>query len=326
MKNSLSILFFEPILKEKIWGGQNLSQYGKKVGAGQNIGESWEISGVQGDVSVVSNGLHKGKSLNELIEEFGSELLGKYNFEKFGNEFPLLIKFLDAEDDLSVQVHPDDKVAQERHNSNGKTEMWFILDHKPKANLIIGFNRPLNKSQYMEAVSKNKIMGILNTVEVAKGDAFYIPAGRVHSIGKGIVLAEIQQTSDVTYRIYDFDRKDADGNGRELHNEEAMDVVDLNFIENFKTDYTIKDNKISEVAKGPYFSTNILKIEEEYRLDYTQSDRFHILICIEGSVEIKLIDETYALEKGQTVLIPAIINQILLMPQGSASVLETYVP
>lgn len=326
----MSVLYplkFETILKDKIWGGQKIERLlGKDGGELPNIGESWELSGVEGDESTVANGFLEGNSLNELVEVYMGELVGESVYERFGNEFPLLIKFIDAADDLSIQVHPDDKLAKERHNSYGKTEMWYVMQADPGAKLIAGFNGEVDKSTYLKHLEANTIQQIMGYHEVAPGDVFFMPAGRVHAIGAGILLAEIQQTSDVTYRIYDFDRRDDQGNPRELHTELAMDAIDFKKIERAKTDYKVVPNTASNVVASPFFTTNIVVLDKPLERDYYPVDSFVVYICVEGAFEIGWgTDKTELVECGQTVLVPAEINEVMLTPRPSAKLLEVYI-
>ena len=247
-------LKFRTIFKDKIWGGDKImTVLGKNYSPLPNCGETWEISGVEGNLSKVKEGELKGCDLVSLIDTYREQLVGKKVFDRFGLEFPLLVKFIDANDDLSVQVHPDDTQARLRHNSFGKTEMWYIFQADEGARLNAGFNRPLSKEQYKQYVDNGKVMDILNWVDVQEDDVFFLPAGRVHSIGKGILLAEIQQTSDITYRIYDFDRKDSEGNERQLHTEEALDVIDFTYHDEYKTRYKDQVNEVVELVQCPYF-------------------------------------------------------------------------
>ena len=234
-------LKFHPILKKKIWGGERLAYKSEKHE--ESIGESWEISAVEDNISVVSNGILADNDLQELIEVYMGDLVGDHIYEKFGIEFPLLIKYIDANDDLSIQVHPDDKTAKERHNAYGKTEMWYIVDAEKDASLVLGFNHEIDKATYLQALHHNKLMDLLNVQKVKKGESFFIPAGLVHAIGKGCLIAEIQQTSDITYRIYDYNRKDANGNTRELHTDLATDVIDYSYQPQHRVNYTPRDNQ-----------------------------------------------------------------------------------
>lgn len=320
-------LKFTPRYYDKIWGGHKLkTELGKDFGNLRNCGESWELSGVEGNVSVVSNGFLAGNELDELIEVYMGDLVGDKVYEKFGLDFPLLIKFIDANDDLSVQVHPNDEMAKERHNSFGKTEMWYVLQADNGAKLNCGFNQPIDQGTYLKKLENKEIMDILNFVEVKPGDVFFMPAGRVHAIGKGIVVAEIQQTSDVTYRIYDYDRKDADGKERDLHTELAVDAIDFTYHENYKTDYTTEPNKRAEVVQCDYFNTGILEFNSVIDKDIYSLDSFVIYIAVEGDYEISTSDFTEIVRKGETILVPASVHSYRLKPLSqNVKVLEVYV-
>ncbi len=314
MKN-LYPLKFAPIYMDKIWGGQKIkSVLGKDFGSLPNCGESWEISGVQGNVSVVSNGFLAGNNLEELIEIYMGELVGDKVYEQFSVEFPLLIKFIDANDDLSVQVHPNDELSKKRHQAFGKTEMWYVLQADEGAKLNSGFNAAIDKETYLKKLEDKELMDILNFVEVGAGDVFFMPAGRVHAIGKGILVAEIQQTSDVTYRIYDYDRKDANGNERELHTELAVDAIDFTYHDSYKTDYQAEINKSSKVVSCDYFTTNVLEFDTTIEKDIYGLDSFVIYICVEGEYELSSPGSVEKVRKGETILVPASINQFQLKP------------
>ncbi|MBL6445835.1 class I mannose-6-phosphate isomerase [Fulvivirga sp. 29W222] len=324
--NSLYPLKFETIFKEKLWGGDKIKTILKKdFSPHENCGETWELSTVNGNISRIANGEFKGGALDELLEKFPNEIMGKQVVAHFGSEFPLLIKFIDAQQDLSVQVHPNDELAKSRHNGMGKTEMWYIMQADEGASLIAGFNRPLNKELYSEHFNKGTLNEILNRVEVEKGDVFYIPAGRIHTIGKGILLAEIQQTSDLTYRIYDFDRVDAQGNKRELHVEEALDALDYDFHENYKTLYKPSLNKRTELVRSPYFTTNKYMLTEGKNLDYSNLDSFVIYICTEGSGIMKYDGGEQQVVQGDVFLIPAVLKKISMQPEQSLELLEVYI-
>ncbi|SDW40339.1 mannose-6-phosphate isomerase, type 1 [Lutibacter oricola] len=314
---------FNPILKERIWGGEKLITTFKKKSEKANIGESWEISDVEGDVSIVSNGALKGKSLRDLIKEFKGEFIGEKVYKQFGNEFPILIKFIDAKTPLSIQVHPDNELAKERHNSFGKNEMWYIMDADKDANLIVGFNKEVSQQEYVKALDEGKVLEILNSEEIKTGDTFYIPTGRVHAIGAGTVLAEIQQTSDITYRIYDYERVDADGNQRELHTEMALDAIDYKLYDNYKTAYKVRENQSVELVHSPYFKTDIIELKGELEKDYSKLDSFVIYMCVEGALEVDCNGEKILMEKGETILLPAAINSVNLN-SDLATILEVY--
>jgi mannose-6-phosphate isomerase len=328
MSNTLYPLKFEPILMERIWGGNKLeTELNKPLNGRKDIGESWELSGVEGNVSVVSNGFLKGNTLSELIEIYMGDLVGERVFQQFGHEFPLLIKFIDAREDLSIQVHPDDELAQKRHQSFGKTEMWYVMQAEEGAELISGFKGSVTPDQYLKAVEDNSLTSLLAPHPVQPGDVFYIPAGRVHAIGAGILLAEIQQTSDVTYRIYDFGRRDANGKERELHTTQALDAIDFKSYSHYKTAYPTVENGISEVLTSPYFKTGLLDLNEKVVRDYYSLDTFVILICTQGSALIRFGDEgEESIKKGDTVLLPADLKQVTFVPQPSVKLLEVYMP
>ena len=325
MKN-LYPLKFKPEYLDKIWGGEKIkSVLGKDFGDLPNCGESWELSGVQGHVSVVQNGFLAGNTLEELIEVYMGELVGDQVYEKFGVEFPLLIKFIDANDNLSIQVHPDDKLSKERHQAFGKTEMWYVMQADQGAKLNLGFKEELSKEKYLEKFEAGELMDILNFEEVTSGDVLFMPAGRVHAIGKGVLVAEIQQTSDVTYRIYDYDRKDANGNGRELHTELALDAIDFSVPDTYKTAYEAKSNESVEVVKCDYFTTNVLDLDQKIERDFFKLDSFVIYICMEGEVEIEYADGKETMKKGETVLVPSSLVQFFLNPtSGKAKLLEVH--
>jgi len=324
--NQLHPLKFEPILMDKIWGGNKLNTLLNKENATDKAGESWELSGVEGNISVVSNGFLAGNNLDELIKEYKGELIGQKVFEVFGTEFPLLIKYIDACDDLSIQVHPNDKQAADRHNSFGKTEMWYVLQADEGAQLISGFNQKVDKEMYLKKLSENKILDLLNNETIKAGDVYFIPAGRIHAIGKGCVIAEIQQTSDITYRVYDYDRKDNDGNTRMLHTEEAVEVIDYDYSENYKTKYTSSINQPTELVDCKYFTTNLLEIDDNIELDMSSNDSFTIYMGIEGEAEIVLSNnDITTIRKGETILIPAVLSKYQISPKGSAKLLEVYI-
>lgn len=320
-------LSFGTIFKDKIWGGNKIrSVLNKDYGNLPNCGETWEVSGVEGNISVVGNGPLQGTDLRSLIRQYEEQLVGKKVYDKFGEDFPLLIKFIDANDDLSIQVHPDDELAQKRHNSFGKTEMWYVLQADEGSTLISGFNQPVDREKYLSYFREGRLTEILNKEEVAKDDVFFLPAGRVHTIGKGLLIAEIQQTSDITYRIYDFDRKDADGNTRELHTEQALDAIDYSYYDSYKTDCPDQKNEVAEVVKSDYFQTNKLFYDKDFRRDYSINDSFTILIGLEGEGFVESHGKEYPIGKGKVLLIPAYINDIKIRPEGEIKLLETFVP
>jgi mannose-6-phosphate isomerase len=310
-------LKFRPILKERLWGGTKLKEVLGKPIESDITGESWELSTVKGDISVIANGSLEGKSLQDLIESNGEELLGKSVVERFGKEFPILIKFIDAKQDLSIQLHPNDELAKERHDSFGKTEMWYIMDADPKAELIVGFNKDVTKEEYAESIDNDTLLDLLNYEQVKEGDTFFINTGKIHAIGAGVMLAEIQQTSDVTYRVFDFNRKDKEGNLRELHTELALDAVDYKKKDDFKVSYSQDLNKVSEMVDCPYFKTNFIQLTENLELDITKRDSFTIFMCVDGEVVIKTSEGEVLIKNGETALLPAITKKISLQSKGA---------
>lgn len=319
-------LVFKTIFKDKIWGGEKIKTVlGKDFSPLPNCGETWEISGVKGNLSLVDNGILQGRDLSSLIREYKGDLIGNKVYEQFGEEFPLLIKFIDANADLSIQVHPDDQLAKQRHDSFGKSEMWYIFQADEGASLISGFNKKVTKEEYLDYFNKGQLMDILNKESVKAGDVFYLPAGRVHTIGKGLLLAEIQQTSDVTYRIYDFDRVDSEGNKRELHVEEALDAIDYNYYDEYKSLYEDKQNKPTQLVDCQYFTTNKISFDQSVSRDYSEIDSFIIYVCFEGAFKVKTSTDEYSFKKGDAVLLPACFKQVELIPEEATSILETWV-
>ncbi|AVR46246.1 mannose-6-phosphate isomerase [Christiangramia fulva] len=315
---------FRPILQDKIWGGNKLKEILNKDTNRNRIGESWEISGVEGNVSVVDNGCQKGRTLKEIIHSHKADLVGKKIYDQFGDDFPLLIKFIDAQTDLSVQLHPNDELAKQRHNSFGKTEMWYVLQADEGAKLNIGFNKTLDKREYLEYLEKGKITELLHFEEVEKGDAVFINTGKVHAIGGGILLAEIQQTSDVTYRIFDWNRKDDEGNSRELHTALALDAIDFEQKDDYKLTYDKKINSSSQIASCEYFTTNFLPVKGKLKKDYSSLDSFVIYMCVEGEAKIRLEGNSENIKKGESILIPASCKEVLL-EADNAELLEVYI-
>lgn len=315
---------FSPILKEKIWGGNKLKTILNKNTNREGLGESWEISGIKDDISLVANGALKGSSLKELIEEYKEEFVGKKIFEQFGLEFPLLIKFIDANTELSVQLHPNDELARQRHNSFGKTEMWYVMQADKGAKLNIGFKENISKEDYLTHLEEGKITELLNFEEVKKGDSFFIHTGKVHAICAGVLLAEIQQTSDITYRIYDWDRTDSEGNSRELHTALAIDAIDFEKKDDFKLNYGKVANQASEIASCQYFTTNFLPLKGELTRDYSELDSFVIYMCVSGKAEISVNGNTESIEQGQSILIPAKNNEVKLSAE-KCELLEVYI-
>ncbi|MEM7299226.1 MAG: type I phosphomannose isomerase catalytic subunit [Bacteroidota bacterium] len=313
---------FTPIFKEKLWGGQKIKTVlGKDFGDLDNCGETWELSGVAGNISMISNGSLTGINLQDVLSQYKGELVGKLVYQRFGNEFPLLIKFIDAAEDLSIQVHPNDELARKRHNGFGKTEMWYILQADSESTLIDGFSKDSNQTEYLSHLKSGMLEKILNREVVDERDVFYLPAGRVHTIGKGLLLAEIQQTSDLTYRIYDFDRVDKDGNKRELHTELALEAIDYRKPEQVKSAYENHPNQTNSIVSTPYFTTNKLVANQKIELNRKSIDCFKIYIGVGGSGSIA--GETISL--GEVLLIPACMKEYTIEPDGELELLETYI-
>ena len=312
-----------PQLLKKVWGGEKLVRMLNKQGSGR-LGESWELSGVEGYVSVVSNGNFKGKPLDFLIRDFGAHLLGEKVAKRFGETFPLLFKFIDAAQDLSVQLHPDDGIAMQRHQSFGKTEMWYILQADEKSRLILGFNQQIDKKGYLKKLSEGMLTDLLKEVPVTKGDAFFIAPGTVHAIGGGILLAEIQQTSDITYRIYDWNRPDDHGQMRQLHTEEALEVID--FSEHHATlSYRNALNESVVLCESPYFVTSKLELSHSVKKSYRGIDSFVVYMCVGGAGFVSSGKHSVSLEYGETLLLPAALKEVAIDTQGM-TILEIYVP
>lgn len=315
-------LKFKTIYKEKLWGGQKIKTLlGKDFGALDNCGETWEISGVPGNISEVDNGPLQGVSLAQLVKQYKGAFVGQSIYEHFGDEFPLLVKFIDAAEDLSVQVHPDDELAMQKHGCKGKAEMWYILQSDPEAKLINGFNADIDQAIFLEKFTSGKILEILDLHEVAKGDVFYLPGGRIHSIGAGMLLAEIQQTSDITYRIYDFDRLDKEGNKRELHTEDGLEALDFMKPDQVKSSYDHKENVANSIVSTPFFSANKLQITETKTINRTNLDCFKIYMGVGGQGVIA----GTSIQLGEVVLIPASIKTFSIEPEGPLELLETYI-
>ncbi|MBO3097289.1 type I phosphomannose isomerase catalytic subunit [Gelidibacter pelagius] len=323
MKNTLYPLKFQPILKDKIWGGEKLKSLLNKDSQLSNVGESWEISDVEGDTSVVINGNLENQSLKHLLSTYKADLIGEKNYKQFGNKFPLLIKFIDAKEDLSIQLHPNDELAAKRHNSFGKTEMWYVMQADKGANLIVDFNQKMTPELYLEHLNNKSLPNILNFDKVKAGDTYFIEVGRVHAIGAGVLLAEIQQTSDITYRIYDWDRTDDFGNERELHTDLAMDAIGFDMEDNFRVSYDKTSNHSNPMVSCQYFTTNYLKVDNELQKENT-FDSFVIYICVEGEAEIKTATHSEVIKKGETILLPAAISTYQIVSEG-ATLLEVYV-
>ena len=315
---------FTPILKNTIWGGTKIAPFKNIQTQLRKVGESWEISGVPGNETIVSGGPYAGRNLNDLVAEQKEALVGKANYERFGNEFPLLIKFIDARDDLSIQVHPTDEKAHRQGRERGKTEMWYLMPSEPEATLLCGLKKHITPDEYKRMVSEKTIVDAIARYPVHEGDCFFLPAGRIHAIGSGCFLAEIQQTSDVTYRIYDFDRHDDLGRPRELHTELAAESINYDVLPDYQTHYTPVKNQRVQLVECPYFTTSVYDLDQPIDLDYTALDSFVILIGLSGAGIVTEADGTrFVLRAGETILLPATTGRLSV--EGTVKFLETYV-
>lgn len=320
----MELFKFEPLLKQTIWGGSKIVTFKHLQSDLDNVGESWEISGVPGDESVVANGEWKGKTLNEVLTEMKEKLVGADNYQRFGNRFPLLIKFIDARQDLSIQVHPDDEIAHKQGKPMGKTEMWYVMDSDEDASLKVGLKKKITPEEYARMVDDDTICDALGNYQVKSGDCFFIPAGRIHAICSGSFIAEIQQTSDVTYRIYDYKRKDKDGNYRQLHTKEAAEAIDYTVLDDYRTDYTPVKNEATPLVSCPLFTTAVYDLTEPMTLDYSELDSFVILIAVKGEGSILTSSgDTYTFREGESVLLPATTDMVKV--EGNIKFLETFV-
>lgn len=315
---------FTPILKNTIWGGTKIAPFKNIQTQLRKVGESWEISGVPGNETIVSGGPYAGRNLNDLVAEQKEALVGKANYERFSNEFPLLIKFIDARDDLSIQVHPTDEIAHRQGRERGKTEMWYLMPSEPEATLLCGLKKHITPDEYKRMVSEKTIVDAIARYPVHEGDCFFLPAGRIHAIGSGCFLAEIQQTSDVTYRIYDFDRHDDLGRPRELHTELAAESINYDVLPDYQTHYTPVKNQRVQLVECPYFTTSVYDLDQPINLDYTALDSFVILIGLSGAGIVTEADGTrFVLRAGETILLPATTGRLSV--EGTVKFLETYV-
>ena len=321
MKIPLYPLQFYPIFKELLWGGEKLQTVLCKPISSHQTGESWELSTIEGAVSRIANGVLEGRFITEVINEFPNEILGTSVYQRFGNQFPLLFKYLDAKEDLSVQVHPNDALAKARHNSFGKTEMWYVIQADRESRLIIGFKETTDVSTYLEHLKNKKMLTILDEISVQQGDSFFIETGTVHAIGAGMVIAEIQQTSDITYRLYDFDRVDKDGNHRELHLDLALDAITYDQVSSLK-EYQRKSNQPNLVVDCPYFTTQFIPLDGSMDIQKSGAS-FIVYMCVEGSFDLVLDEDIYSYSIGDTILIPAALTNYQF--NGKASILEIYI-
>lgn len=320
---SLYPLKFTPIIKDYLWGGSKLKELLHKNIETETAAESWEVSGVSGAISVVENGSLKGQSLQQLIDTYGASFLGKHVYERFGSDFPILVKFIDAKKDLSIQLHPNDELARKRHNCYGKNEMWHVMQAEPGAELVIGFNRDMNKEEFRRALDEGTLMELMNKETPTPGDTYFIKTGKVHAIGGGILLAEIQQTSNITYRVYDYNRKDKDGQERELHTELALDAIEYSRKDDFHINYSTRENRVNKMVESPYFITNFLNLTGPVKMEVEQRDSFHIYICTQGQATFVVGGENYQLQMGETLLMPACIAAFEVSSEG-AKILEVH--
>ena len=320
----MELFKFEPLLKQTIWGGDKIVTFKHLESDLDSVGESWEISGVPGDESVVANSEYKGKTLNEVLAEMKDKLVGADNYKRFGDRFPLLIKFIDARQDLSIQVHPDDETAHRQGKPMGKTEMWYVMDSDENASLKVGLKKKITPEEYAQMVEDDTICDALGNYKVKSGDCFFIPAGRIHAICSGSFIAEIQQTSDVTYRIYDYKRKDKNGNYRQLHTKEAAEAIDYTVLDNYRTEYTPVKNEATPLVSCPLFTTAVYDLTEPMTLDYSELDSFVILIALKGEGTILTSSgETFSFREGESVLLPATTDMVKV--EGTIKFLETFV-
>ncbi len=317
---------FVPVFKEKIWGGDRIRKVmGLDFGDMPKCGEAWLLSGVEGSPSIVSNGPLAGNELNELLEVYMYDLVGEEVYEKHGNVFPVLIKLIDANDWLSIQVHPDDELAARRRLGNGKSEMWYVLDAGKDAQLISGFSKKTSKEEYTALLRAGALPEVLNYEKVASGDVFYMPAGRVHALGPGILLAEIQQTSDTTYRIFDWDRTDSKGNARELHIEEALDAIDFEVYDKYRTDYPHPEEKSVTLVNSPHFTTNLISLRAHaLEKDYSLLDSFVALLCTKGNAAVVFEGKPHDIKAGELMLLPAIAEKVVISPIGKTELIEVH--
>lgn len=319
----MEIIKFRPILKQVLWGGNKIIPFKQLDADMEQVGESWEVSGVKDNESIVANGQYEGMKLNDLVALLKGDLVGKENYERFGNEFPLLIKFIDASKQLSIQVHPNDEQAKAKGLKRGKTEMWYVMESAPDATLLSGLKRAITPEEYKAMVENDTITDALCEYRVGEGDVFYLPAGRIHSIGAGTFLAEIQETSDVTYRIYDFKRKDKDGNYRQLHTEAAAECIDYSVENDYRTKYEARKNEGVELAQCTHFTTSVYDLDEPMLLDYSELDSFVVLIALSGECTLSIGDVETQLRAGETVLLPATTQTLNV--SGTVKFLETFV-
>ena len=322
----MSPLKFEPIFKTIVWGGEKIAPYKGVETRQEHIGESWELSGVAGNESIVAEGPLKGRTIASLVKEYKGELVGKHVYRNTGDEFPLLIKFIDALTDLSIQVHPNDELAAARHNgSKGKTEMWYVVAADEGAHLLAGLTEKITPEQYAAKVADGTITDVLARYDVHPGDVFFLPAGRIHAICGGCFIAEIQQTSNITYRIYDYGRLGLDGKPREVHTELAKDAIDYTVYPSYRTEYTPLQDEEVEVVNCQYFTTSIYDLTLPYAKDLSAIDSFMVVMCLSGSGTLEVDGEQLPIRQGETVLVPASADDICFIPEESMKLLSSYI-
>lgn len=324
MDTKLYPMKFLPLYKNTVWGGNKISTLGFDYSPLPNCGELWALSGVEGNESVIENGFLAENTINEALEIYMGEILGEKIFDHFGTSFPLLLKIIDANDNLSIQVHPDDQLAQQRGMDNGKTEMWYIMESE-QGRIVNGFNRNLTPEEYQQVLANGTLEDLLHIENAEDGDMFFIPAGRVHALGKGLLLAEVQQSSDCTYRIYDYNRPGPDGKLRQLHTAEALDAIDFSQLKDGKTHYSYTENATTNLADCPYFTTNLIPLTKPMRKDFSSLDSFVIYLCVEGIAAVKCLDTIVALHAGECCLIPAVAEKVELFSEGPAKILEIFI-
>lgn len=316
---------FLPLYKNKVWGGNKIATLGFDYRPLENCGEMWILSGLKDNESVVADGPLAENNLNEILEVYMGDLVGEKNYEHYGNDFPLLIKVIDACDKLSIQVHPDDKLAQERGMSGGKSEMWYVMEAEKGAEIIDGFDEVVPREMIAEYAASGHLEKKLHVEHPQNGDVYYLPAGRVHALGKGLLIAEIQQPSDCTYRLYDYNRPDKDGNLRQLHIAEALDAIDYTTVKSPRTDYEYRKNETVEVVNTPHFVTSLIMLDKPMRKDFRELDSFVVYFCVEGIAAVKSMERIVPMHAGECVLVPAVADEVELFSQGETKLLEIYI-
>ena len=325
METSLYPMKFMPLYKNKVWGGNKIKTLGFDYSPLPNCGEMWALSAVKDNESVITNGFLADNTLNEVLEIYMGDLLGDRNYQHFGNDFPLLIKIIDANDRLSIQVHPDNKLARQRGMENGKTEMWYIMEAEKGAEIVDGFEKEVSRDEYQDFLALGKLESLLHVEHPEQGDVFFIPAGRVHALGKGLLLAEIQQSSDTTYRIYDYNRPDANGQLSQLHTAEALDAINFAPTADGRSHYNYRPNSTVQLAQCPYFTTNLIAIDKPLKKDFSSLDSFVVYLCVDGIAAVKCLDTICPIHAGECVLVPAVADIVELHCKDNAKLLEVYV-